>query len=504
MKLSMWLVERRLPYERMWSNIPDGSRDICGVRLFTDNTEEFSGDYIYVEKARGTVAGPRDEVLLIHRNDTIVIPNQPVEDVLNAVLAVMDYYTAWERELLMAAARPGSLQDIVDLAGQVLNGPLCVADGGGRALASTSGDGPHRQDEGWRYFREVGAIPPRYASARLYDESDRVCSDWGERPALYRMEDRRFVSARLLSDGEAVASLYIQQFDKPLNRADVQLAEVLLEALSAMSFARGGNPEIGSCVSIVRALLEGREAKLHDLDRLNAYFGGKGPFRLLLFRSATENTDRMHFSSLSEGLRHLLLQSLSFGRENESVCILPDLPVGRLEDILSCGLVLGDYRIGLSEPFRDWEKAARALRQATFAAGEPEAEGAVCAFGTVALRCATEELRRLDDALGLRHPALDLLRTADARDGTAYYATLRAYLRRERNMAETARALSLHVNTMKYRLRRILEITGLDLNDADTRTLLLLSFRLEEEDGEKNAEKPQIFVEYAPERVYSK
>jgi len=52
--------------------------------------------------------------------------------------------------------------------------------------------------------------------------------------------------------------------------------------------------------------------------------------------------------------------------------------------------------------------------------------------------------------------------------------TLKAYLSYH-NLAETARAIHVHRNTLIYRLTRIREITGLDLDDGETRLALQLA-----------------------------
>jgi purine catabolism regulator len=47
--------------------------------------------------------------------------------------------------------------------------------------------------------------------------------------------------------------------------------------------------------------------------------------------------------------------------------------------------------------------------------------------------------------------------------------TLETFLNHGGNIVETARAMSMHRNTLSYRLRRIAEVTGLDLDDPAVR-----------------------------------
>ncbi|GEP25934.1 hypothetical protein CLE01_05320 [Cryobacterium levicorallinum] len=66
----------------------------------------------------------------------------------------------------------------------------------------------------------------------------------------------------------------------------------------------------------------------------------------------------------------------------------------------------------------------------------------------------------------------------DARSGTEYAATLRSYLDCGRDSARTATLLSVHQNTLRYRLRRVQELFGIDLDNADDTLMLWLSLRV--------------------------
>lgn len=66
---------------------------------------------------------------------------------------------------------------------------------------------------------------------------------------------------------------------------------------------------------------------------------------------------------------------------------------------------------------------------------------------------------------------------SDARSGTEYAKTLRCYLEHARDSAATAQALSVHQNTLRYRLRRASELFTIDLANADDTLWLWLSLR---------------------------
>ena len=81
----------------------------------------------------------------------------------------------------------------------------------------------------------------------------------------------------------------------------------------------------------------------------------------------------------------------------------------------------------------------------------------------------------------LRHfygESLGPLEQYDEDHATDLVLTLEAYFRENANASQTARALHVHRNTLAYRLRRIAEITGLDLEDAEARLILQLALKV--------------------------
>lgn len=81
------------------------------------------------------------------------------------------------------------------------------------------------------------------------------------------------------------------------------------------------------------------------------------------------------------------------------------------------------------------------------------------------------------------HPALDLLRKYDLENQMSLYQTLKAYAETGLNQHKTAEKLFLHRNTLRYRLQRIEEITGIDFKEPESLFQLMYSFKLEEFSG---------------------
>jgi DNA-binding PucR family transcriptional regulator len=66
------------------------------------------------------------------------------------------------------------------------------------------------------------------------------------------------------------------------------------------------------------------------------------------------------------------------------------------------------------------------------------------------------------------------LRRHDRTNGTDYLATLRAWLEAQGDPAEAGVRLGVHENTVRYRMRKMAEITDLPLDDARKRLAMMI------------------------------
>ena len=83
------------------------------------------------------------------------------------------------------------------------------------------------------------------------------------------------------------------------------------------------------------------------------------------------------------------------------------------------------------------------------------------------------------------HEGLLDLKEQDEKNQTQYLETLRVYLEQHLSSTQAARELFIHRSTFLYRLDRIREILQSDLDDPEEIFYLELSFRLLEQENEK-------------------
>lgn len=73
---------------------------------------------------------------------------------------------------------------------------------------------------------------------------------------------------------------------------------------------------------------------------------------------------------------------------------------------------------------------------------------------------------------------LEPLQSYDSEHHGDLVKTLDSYLRHAGNSVQTANALYIHRNSLRYRLTRIRALTGLDLDEPDTRLALQVALLL--------------------------
>ncbi|MEU1849476.1 helix-turn-helix domain-containing protein [Streptomyces sp. NPDC019990] len=137
---------------------------------------------------------------------------------------------------------------------------------------------------------------------------------------------------------------------------------------------------------------------------------------------------------------------------------------------------LGDVAPGLAR-LPDSRRSAESALDALLATGGPQAVASTEDVAeTVALTEVMNALREVP--LPPRTPVARLLAFDAEHSGSCLVQTLRAYLDHFGDVPAASRALGVHPNSLRYRIRRITEESRIDLGDADARLLAQLQLRL--------------------------
>jgi purine catabolism regulator len=264
---------------------------------------------------------------------------------------------------------------------------------------------------------------------------------------------------------------------------------IALELAKAQAVARTERRLVGDFLD---ALLEGELSAEETRRRLR--FLGLGASPAIAVLVARRDDDGAE--PAVEALR-LLVQDRLSRRPAPYVCSIQDASVVALfeaaspaearaaaeavaEAVLARGLA---GRFGLGMPEADPRGLRRAYQEARFAleaagpsaAGDPATRVATVAdLGSHRLLLAMQEDAALEAiSRGLLGPLADY----DQRQHGDLVASLRAFLEHNGNWEAAARALAVHRHTLRYRIRRVAELTGRDLDTAADRVEFWLALQ---------------------------
>ncbi|WP_084180737.1 PucR family transcriptional regulator [Jatrophihabitans endophyticus] len=196
----------------------------------------------------------------------------------------------------------------------------------------------------------------------------------------------------------------------------------------------------------------------------------------------------MHLSAFHPRAAVALIAGVSYGlvpvrhgdgtlAEERAVQIAGDFleRVGRkVHAVVGVGPVAEDV-VGLAYAKSCADRALRALRER----GSRSGASAAARLADVHVESLLIELRDMVNARGDRPTgSVARLLAYDAEHGSSLVDTLRAWLDAFGDVVAASAAVHVHPNTFRYRLRRLGEVGGIDLADADARFVAMLQLRV--------------------------
>jgi sugar diacid utilization regulator len=231
--------------------------------------------------------------------------------------------------------------------------------------------------------------------------------------------------------------------------------------------ALGFNPDLPAAViGIVLESRGGLPADHHAYQRLDELINA----RAMAFR--------WHVASTLSGARMLILlpeltgerTQVELGIRRLACGIASDAQQAGLRVRVACGPVMGSLA--------DAAKGTAVVDQVLLCLAREPVRGPVATYDEVrAAVSVTSAIAVLAPMPGMWEGPVRLLVEHDAAHGTEYTATLRSWLDAQGDTAAAAGALSIHPNTVRYRMQRITELSGIRLGDPEERLMAALHLR---------------------------
>lgn len=416
-------------------------------------------------------------------------------ELLNGVMEVFSRYAEFERELSNTICSGGSLSELCCVASRYFHNPVYVHDNMFCVIGHSQG-----LNNLFEFSEKTKKphIPLWLINEFKFDETYR--STFAARQADIWKNDLTDSGVRSLYVNLREGDLYlgrllIHESDSSLRPGHFRSAECLAEyvLLWLRKQAQSSHQIHRSYEQIFIDLLTNGNTGSQDLKTVLGILNWKPEDRYLCLKLQSQDAADMVFPDLAihSRLSTILSGHIAF-RYQQKLCVIlnlsvSDLAPGELRPRLAPLIRDSCLYVGISNPIDGIQHLRLGFTQSDIAldyiTGTDSSDWIVL-FSSCALHYIRESACRKLPSKMVAHPVLLRLREHDRTLGTQYYETLRAYLLCERNIPATAAALIIHRTTLTYRLGKIAEFTRLNLDNANLRLYLLLSFQLlEQEDS---------------------
>lgn len=309
---------------------------------------------------------------------------------------------------------------------------------------------------------------------------------------------RRRLAVAVRAGEEIVGSIWVSEGERPFTDAAEpalrQAAE--LAALHLVRHRSGEDLERKMRADLLRSLLEGRGALNLLADRLGLDANGRycvvafevladDDAEIAVQRERTLQLVALHCEAFRRRAAQTAIGRVVYallpvpeGDDDEGIRRLVASILDRSNDVLAVDLRIG---VGSSVDHLRGAAASRARADQVLrvldASRRPTPTAAT--YDDVRAQALLLELRDVaEERPELRDGKLSHLIAHDRDHDSDYVESLRAYLRTFGDVPAAAREVSIHPNTFRYRLKRLCEISGLDLTDPDERLITELQLRL--------------------------
>ncbi len=417
-------------------------------------------------------------------------PNESRTGAFNSVQKVFQRFNTWERELDMIVERSGELSDLANASLKVFRNDICITDPFSRVLS-------HRVYRSNLFAREQtdliqeGECLPK---SMVFDgiEDERAGEDFtSSKPTFSTMKAFHCTILRStvsISPGYAlILSIHPNcQSVGPKDCAPTLVFATAIKRLyAAFDAAENGNSYI-SAHSTFKSLVQGKSVPDSDLVQCSITLGWNRDIDECVcfcidFMPTMEIQDCCFMRPYASICSHIqsYLDCVAFVLDARIVVVANLSSAGMSKNDLyaKIGQFAEDYRLitGASEPYAglrnlqdSYHQAFSALRMG-YAGSQP-----LVRFGDHALDIGMNFIMK---EIGPEHFCPRAL-VEIAQSNPSLYLVLETYLNGNCNSSVAAKQLRLQRSSFVYRLEKARKLLGLDLDDPDTRLLLLISLKL--------------------------
>lgn len=474
-----------------------------GVRFLEDTCAELSSSYVYVgRKVPLHIPDPFYMICVSEKNqaeisdqcNALIVKEIDNELALfNRLLNIFQKYDEWESALQKLLQEHAPIDKFLEVSQPIFKAGICLMDWNHDVIAATRvkiSNSPLwdaiLDGYGYKYKFIIENSNPKLKDLT---QTGKMSQNWSN------LDNRYLCNLPLFFDGFAVFGLGMHkieepsvQFGKGTTQLFEKLGEIITQRLQYNQIRRARNTFQDT---FLRDIVLGKVKDPDLLNEKNGYFNFSKTdyFAIGLISLENENFRSSFLEGCAQELERLwpgsiwcILECKLLGFINLKECEDVQLISEHLKRSLENWLEEKKSYCGFSPSFQSLANMAQGYRQA---------DSTLCCGMLLDVGTGRRVFHYYDhldyqiiglaaktaDVTSFVHPVLRILLSFDRKHATDYYSTLANYLMNEGEMTfnEVADKLHVHRNTLRYRIDKICEITGITLNEIAMKQQILFS-----------------------------
>lgn len=479
MNLSMWIFADWLKEYHPEIQIKENSMTINTIRLVSQKME-LNDHTLYIGQYSNFFQTSKKNIICIHRNDLIILPENDINEILNKVLEAMEYYSKWNTEILELISSGCMIQDILKRSEYILKAPVFILDSGQRLLAMSSQFEKGQIDSYWDEMREYGSTNIKFI--KFFNQT--YAKTYFQKHDFYFMEEdimphRAFCYNFFLKNTWiGVTNLLI--LDESISQGTLDLYTLFCNYADLWFEAHSQQQSILFLDSLFHFALSGQKCDYEYFNHHLSRMGWEDDDPKILVTLVNVSEDYNIHTHLCHNINDLFLHAHAI-THNNYICVLFNLRLTG-KDLIFCKLSPWLEKSGYygccSATFSKLELLAEHFEQTEIIARLcPGISGQIYNFQDYMVRFGFYIMKQHIHS-SIIHPDVTHLLEYDAANHSDFSRTLYMYIKHERSQSHTASALHLHRNTLTYRLGRLKELISCDLDIPEVRLHILVSYEL--------------------------
>lgn len=417
---------------------------------------------------------------------------EEIAEFMNDMQEIFDTADGWERKIHDLMLEHAGMERLLQVTSEFLQNPLTVI---GLDFTFVAEAGSKYLPPRARLYTDEG-LNVEYVNALLQNETYREMADTHETvmfPAY--ISGCRSMNRNLFVDKKATHRLILTECRVEITQGVICVLDILSEKLEFLLAHEEEETDPDRDIEqIFVRVLSDRTADYMQVSRelSELGWGGNHEYMCLILQITYLNQQNLSTKAISRYIKKKLGDSVSFLYQDEIVVFFDLTRLGMNQEEVAGKLVyfIRDtyLKAGYSRVMTGHMNLRRQYVQAKTALDVGSRKKPylwIHYFSQVAMTYILEQATKRLPGTMICHEGLLELKKHDEENQTQYMETLRVYLEQHLSATQAARELFIHRSTFLYRLDRIREILQSDLDDPEEIFYLELSFRLLEQEEEK-------------------